>query len=98
HSTLPSFPTRRSSDLEPQVLVMDEATSALDTATEAAVTDAIRSLRGSMTIVTVAHRLATVQASDEIFFMKDGLIAASGPFDDLVDRKSTRLNSSHVKI
>lgn len=71
---------------EPQVLVMDEATSALDTATEAAVTDAIRSLRGSMTIVTVAHRLATVQASDEIFFMKDGLIAASGPFDDLVAR------------
>ncbi|WP_221234036.1 ABC transporter ATP-binding protein [Terrimesophilobacter mesophilus] len=69
---------------EPLVLVMDEATSALDTATEAAVTDAIRHLRGSMTIVTVAHRLATVKASDQIFFMRDAEIAASGTFEELI--------------
>lgn len=69
---------------DPLVLVMDEATSALDTATEAAVTDAIRSLRGSMTIITVAHRLSTVQASDEIFFMRDGSVVAHGTFDQLV--------------
>lgn len=69
---------------DPLVLVMDEATSALDTATEAAVTDAIRSLRGSMTIITVAHRLSTVLESDVIFFMRDGEVAARGTFDELV--------------
>ncbi|WP_169079695.1 ABC transporter ATP-binding protein [Microcella alkalica] len=69
---------------DPLVLVMDEATSALDTATEAAVTDAIRTLRGSMTIITVAHRLSTVLESDIIFFMRDGEVAARGTFDELV--------------
>ncbi|TBN55954.1 ABC transporter ATP-binding protein [Glaciihabitans arcticus] len=69
---------------EPLVLVMDEATSALDTATEAAVTDAIRALRGKMTIITVAHRLATIQHSDDIFFMSGGRVAAHGKFDELV--------------
>lgn len=69
---------------KPLVLIMDEATSALDTTTEAAVTEAIRSLRGSMTIITVAHRLATVKASDEIFFMRDAKVAASGSFEHLV--------------
>lgn len=68
----------------PLVLVMDEATSALDTATEAAVTEAIRTLRGSMTIITVAHRLATVKESDIIFFMKDGTVVAQGSFSELV--------------
>lgn len=69
---------------EPLVLVMDEATSALDTTTEAAVTDAIKTLRGSMTIVTVAHRLSTVKEADVIFFMRGGEVVASGTFQDLV--------------
>jgi ATP-binding cassette subfamily C protein len=69
---------------EPLVLVMDEATSALDTATEAAVSDAIKSLRGKVTTVTVAHRLATIQHADQIFFMSQGRVAAHGTFDELV--------------
>lgn len=69
---------------DPLVLVMDEATSALDTATEAAVTTAIRSLRGSMTIITVAHRLSTVVDSDIIFFMSKGRVVANGTFPELV--------------
>jgi ABC-type bacteriocin/lantibiotic exporter with double-glycine peptidase domain len=71
---------------DPMVLVMDEATSALDTATEAAVTDAIRNLRGSTTIITVAHRLSTVKESDIIFFMRDGGVADQGTFAELVAR------------
>lgn len=69
---------------QPLVLVMDEATSALDTATEAAVTDAIKRLRGSMTIITVAHRLSTVMHSDQILFMSEGRVAAEGTFEELV--------------
>jgi len=69
---------------QPLFLVMDEATSALDTTTEAAVGDAIRHLKGSMTIVTVAHRLSTVKEADQIFFMRDGKVVEGGTFNELV--------------
>ncbi len=68
---------------DPLVLVMDEATSSLDTATEAAVAQAIRDLSGSMTIVSVAHRLSTIMHADRIFFMSGGRVVASGNFDEL---------------
>jgi len=68
----------------PLVLVMDEATSALDTATEAAVSEAIRALQGSVTVITVAHRLATIMHADQIFFMSGGRVAAQGTFDELI--------------
>lgn len=68
----------------PRVLVMDEATSALDTATEAAVTHAIEGLRGSVTTITVAHRLSTIRHADIIFFMRNGEVAASGTFQEVV--------------
>ena len=69
---------------DPVVLVMDEATSALDTHTEDAVTTAISRLRGSVTVITVAHRLATVRHADLICFFADGRLAARGTFDEVV--------------
>ncbi|MFD1210962.1 ABC transporter ATP-binding protein [Arthrobacter sp. GCM10027362] len=71
---------------DPLVLVMDEATSALDTATEAAVTAAINELHGEVTVITVAHRLATIRNADVVFFMREGTVAAYGTFDDVVAR------------
>lgn len=69
---------------DPVVLVMDEATSALDTSTEDAVTTAIGQLRGSVTVITVAHRLSTVRDADLVCFFKDGRIAARGTFEEVV--------------
>lgn len=69
---------------DPLVLVMDEATSALDTKTEFDVSSAIRQLRGEVTIISVAHRLSTIRESDQVCFMRDGTIAASGTFDEVV--------------
>jgi ABC-type multidrug transport system fused ATPase/permease subunit len=69
---------------DPRILVMDEATSALDTATEAAVTKAIDALRGRVTTITVAHRLSTIRHADRIFFMREGHVAASGTFEEVV--------------
>lgn len=71
---------------DPLVLVMDEATSALDTKTEAAVSDSITALAGDRTLVVVAHRLSTIRQADRIFFMRDGEVAGSGTFDELVER------------
>ncbi|MEM8558990.1 MAG: ABC transporter ATP-binding protein [Bacteroidota bacterium] len=68
----------------PQVLVFDEATSALDNETERAVMQAIESLRGERTLITIAHRLSTVQSCDQLFFLEQGTLTASGTFDELV--------------
>lgn len=69
---------------DPLVLVMDEATSALDTSTEAAVTAAIRELSGEVSVIVVAHRLATIRHSEQVCFMRDGELIASGTFEDVV--------------
>lgn len=71
---------------DPLILVLDEATSALDNKTEADVAEAIRGLRGDVTVIAVAHRLSTIRDSDQILFMQDGTVAASGRFDDVVAR------------
>lgn len=68
---------------DPAVLVFDEATSALDNATERAVMDALDNLSGEKTIILIAHRLSTVQASDRIFLMKEGHIADEGNWSEL---------------
>ncbi|MDO4242218.1 MAG: ABC transporter ATP-binding protein [Actinomyces sp.] len=69
---------------EPLVLIMDEATSALDTATEAAVTRAVSELSGEVTVIVVAHRLATIRHSDQVCFMREARLEASGTFDEVV--------------
>ncbi|OIU86629.1 ABC transporter ATP-binding protein [Microbacterium sp. AR7-10] len=69
---------------EPLVLVLDEATSALDTKTEADVADAIRDLRGDVTVIAVAHRLSTIKDSDLVLFMHDGTVTAKGSFAEVV--------------
>ena len=49
---------------DPELLVMDEATSAHDDDTEQALVSALDALRGKLTIVTIAHRLSTVEKCD----------------------------------
>jgi ATP-binding cassette, subfamily B, bacterial PglK len=70
----------------PSVLVFDEGTSALDNLTEAALTEALAGLREDHTIITVAHRLSTVQSHDRIVFMHEGRIVDVGGFVELTRR------------
>lgn len=58
------------------VIVLDEATSALDLNTEARVMAEIQSLRKNLTVIIVAHRLATLSECDQIFEIKNGSIHA----------------------
>lgn len=68
---------------KPSLLVLDEATSALDGETESRISAAIQSLRGSTTIVLIAHRLTTVRQADIVFYMEDGFIRARGTFEEV---------------
>lgn len=69
---------------DPYVLILDEATSALDTITEAEVAKAVSSLRGDVTLISIAHRLSTVRNVDELFYMENSFILARGTFDEVV--------------
>jgi len=60
----------------PQVLILDEATSALDHQTELAVMETIHRLQGTLTIITIAHRLSTLERCDRIIRMESGGIVA----------------------
>jgi ATP-binding cassette, subfamily B, bacterial PglK len=69
---------------DPAMLILDEATSALDNITERAVMDAVHRITGQKTIVMIAHRLSTVRNCDRIFLLREGRVAASGRFDELI--------------
>lgn len=71
---------------DPLVLVLDEATSALDTETENRVTQALKDLAGDVTVVSVAHRLATIRHADQILFMRESEIVAKGRFEELLEQ------------
>ena len=67
----------------PHLLVLDEATSSLDGETEANISDAIHALRGSTTVVIIAHRLSTVRNADRVVYLYDGKVLASGTFEEV---------------
>jgi HlyD family secretion protein len=68
------------------VLFMDEATSALDGLTEQEIVDLLRGLRGTRTVVFVAHRLNTLRECDRIFELQAGSLAGAGSFAELMVR------------
>lgn len=70
---------------EREILVLDEATSALDNETEYLVSEAIKSLAGTKTMIIIAHRLSTVEHCDRIYQLEKGRIVRSGSFQDVVE-------------
>jgi ABC-type multidrug transport system fused ATPase/permease subunit len=69
----------------PKMLVLDEATSSLDGQTEFDISAAISNLRGTVTVIMIAHRLSTVRHADQIVYLRDGKILATGTFDEVRD-------------
>ena len=68
------------------IILFDESTSALDNIAQNEVKKSIDGLKGSSTIVVVAHRLSTIKDSDIIFFLDDGKIIDQGTFDELFEK------------
>jgi ABC-type multidrug transport system fused ATPase/permease subunit len=68
---------------QPHFLVLDEATSSLDGATEASISNAIHALKGSTTVVVIAHRLSTVKNVDNVVYLSNGKVLAMGTFDEV---------------
>ena len=57
---------------DPDILVLDEPTSALDSESETFIQGTLESLRGQVTTVAIAHRLATIAQADLILMLEAG--------------------------
>ncbi len=68
---------------QPQLLVLDEATSALDAETEKAISETVNKLAQQVTLIVIAHRIATIKDLDRIVYLEDGQIAAKGTFEEV---------------
>lgn len=67
------------------ILIMDEATSALDSESEKIIQENIDELRGKITLLIVAHRLATIKNVDRVVLLSKGQIIGSNGFRELVE-------------
>ena len=75
---------------EPQILFLDEPTLGLDVIARHGLWDAIRSLKGKVTIILTTHYMEEAEAlSDRIGIMKDGKLLAVGTADELNHKAGT---------
>jgi ATP-binding cassette, subfamily B, bacterial len=64
---------------DPDLLVLDEATSSVDPATEVRIQRALDGLTRGRTAISIAHRLSTAEAADEVLVMDGGRLVERGP-------------------
>jgi subfamily B ATP-binding cassette protein MsbA len=69
---------------DPDILILDEATSALDNKSEAVIMQTIDSLNDKLVFI-VAHRLSTIENTDEILVFKNGEIICTGTKEKLLE-------------
>jgi subfamily B ATP-binding cassette protein MsbA len=77
---------------KPNLLILDEATSALDSESERGVQRSLDALHGSMTVIVIAHRLATIRSADEVLVFANGRIVERGTYDELAMDSETRFS------
>jgi len=74
---------------KPELLILDEATSALDNESEAQIQQVIKRLKGTITVVVIAHRLSTVMDADRLLVLEKGGITEQGSPQDLIKNKQS---------
>jgi ABC-type bacteriocin/lantibiotic exporter with double-glycine peptidase domain len=75
------------------VLILDESTSALDSKTEDDIVKQIGTIKGSVTILIIAHRYSTLQYCDRIYHMSNGSISNVGTYEELINKASDKLKN-----
>ena len=75
---------------EPEILFLDEPTLGLDVIARHDLWEAIRALKGQVTIILTTHYMEEAAAlSDRIGIMKDGRLLAAGTADELIQKAGT---------
>ena len=71
----------------PEVMILDEATANIDTETEILIQDSLEKMKNIGTMLIVAHRLSTIQHSDNIILLSHGVIKEQGTHQELLHKK-----------
>ncbi len=72
---------------KPAVMILDEATANIDTETELLIQDSLEKMKNIGTMLVVAHRLSTIQHSDNIILLSKGQIVEQGNHQELLKLK-----------
>ena len=72
-----------------EIILFDEATSALDNETQKSVQKAINNMKGTYTILIIAHRLSTVVDADRLILINNGKVEAEGTHEELLKKSKT---------
>ncbi len=72
---------------KPAVMILDEATANIDTETELLIQDSLEKMKNIGTMLVVAHRLSTIQHSDNIILLAHGEIIEQGTHQELLALK-----------
>ena len=72
---------------KPSVMILDEATANIDTETEILIQDSLEKMKNIGTMLIVAHRLSTIQHSDNIILLSKGKIIEQGSHQELLHQK-----------
>jgi ABC-type multidrug transport system fused ATPase/permease subunit len=70
---------------EPRILILDDATSSVDATTESQIKAALAEVMEGRTTFVIAHRLSTIALADEVVVLEDGVVAARGTHDELLE-------------
>lgn len=68
------------------IVLLDEATAAIDPTNERAIQNAMARLVADKTLIVVAHKLATIEAADQILVLNDRHIAEQGDHQGLLEQ------------
>lgn len=71
---------------KPKIIILDDSTSAVDTDTDRRIQEALKERLGHMTTIIIAQRVASIEKTDRIVIMKDGMISDIGNHAELLER------------
>ena len=69
------------------IVILDEATASIDPENEHLIQQALSELTNGKTVITIAHRLATIENADQILVIDDGKVVQQGTHEELIHQK-----------
>ena len=80
------------------IVILDEATSSVDPENEQALLSAIEELTKNKTLISIAHRLSTVQKADQIIVIDNGQVKQKGTHDQLSKKDGIYRNFLKLRV